>query len=305
MKFLAKKSNNNSSATILSSVASVPGNGLTFHLNGEPAMQAQVSSHTPHPVRQGAFTLIEVLVVITITSILVGILIPALSAARMQAQQVMCTSSMRQTAMLTFIYAQDNRYYLPHATNYAAVGSKDHLAWSQVIDATDPSTKLRRCPGTGDIRFYWDAKAFGPFVPSGPQFKDEIASLRYHAPNVNFFTRNDKDAVYAPKKLLAIKKGLDRLMLATEIGGVDGNATQRFGGGYQISEGPRFRHARGEAINLSFMDGHAETWTKTDIYSAYIDFFVKSPRIYNPKTLLTDNNHDYYPWGNDSNLNPY
>src|SRR5262245_16648465 len=59
-----------------------------------------------------AFTLVELLVVIAIVSVLVGILLPALTKARQAALAVKCLSNMRQMANGIFLYAADNRGYV-------------------------------------------------------------------------------------------------------------------------------------------------------------------------------------------------
>jgi prepilin-type N-terminal cleavage/methylation domain-containing protein/prepilin-type processing-associated H-X9-DG protein len=61
-----------------------------------------------HDTKRG-FTLIELLVVIAIIALLIGILLPSLSAARRSAKTVVCASNMRQIAIGWAIYAQDNR----------------------------------------------------------------------------------------------------------------------------------------------------------------------------------------------------
>ncbi|HEY1661966.1 MAG TPA: type II secretion system protein [Verrucomicrobiae bacterium] len=57
---------------------------------------------------QRAFTLVELLVVIAIIGILAALLFPALIAARLQAQQVQCSSNVRQLSLSVFIYTDDN-----------------------------------------------------------------------------------------------------------------------------------------------------------------------------------------------------
>ena len=97
-------------------------------------------SSTPH---RPAFTLIELLVVISIIALLVGILLPALAAARQSARTMTCSSNMRQIGVISTVYHTDNKGILPHnavqgqfgaVRNYAATKLKAEGLWMDGID---------------------------------------------------------------------------------------------------------------------------------------------------------------------------
>lgn len=65
------------------------------------------------------FTLVELLVVIGIISVLVGVLLPALSKARMSASRAVCASNVRQIGVGLLMYAGDHKGRLPESTHTA------------------------------------------------------------------------------------------------------------------------------------------------------------------------------------------
>lgn len=83
-------------------------------------------SQRPRP----GFTLIELLVVISIIALLIGLLLPALSAARATARQSVCLSNMRQINIASTTYATDFDGLIV-ATAWQPRG--DWVSWDDVL----------------------------------------------------------------------------------------------------------------------------------------------------------------------------
>ncbi len=101
-------------------------------------------------VPRNAFTLVELLVVISIIALLMGVLLPALTAARKQGQATVCRSNLRQIGIALNFYAEAWNWFVPRGT-----GSSGNTWFQQVmpylggrqkmVDFRD--VKIYRCPG--------------------------------------------------------------------------------------------------------------------------------------------------------------
>jgi len=59
------------------------------------------------------FTLLELLIVISVIMILITILLPALKSAKEKAKEIVCCSNLKQLGNTVFFYADDSGDYLP------------------------------------------------------------------------------------------------------------------------------------------------------------------------------------------------
>ena len=79
--------------------------------------------------RGDGFTLIELLVVVAIITILVAMLLPALSNARLKAQGLQCMSNHKQLTLAWKMYSDDNKDALLYASGWYPYTIQDPEVW--------------------------------------------------------------------------------------------------------------------------------------------------------------------------------
>ena len=80
-----------------------------------------------------AFTLVELLVVITIIAVLIGLLIPAVNAARESGRRTQCTNNQYQMGMAAIRHNDTNGYVPGWRNAMAKVGTPINPSWPVVI----------------------------------------------------------------------------------------------------------------------------------------------------------------------------
>jgi prepilin-type N-terminal cleavage/methylation domain-containing protein len=127
-------------------------------------MRPRLTSHNPC---RRAFTLIEVLVVVSIIVILVALLMPGLRNVREAAREIVCQSNLRQIGFGVRMYSNASRYLPPSYTGGFAV-------WPSLIrQHAGGETGIFNCP-VADASAYWE-KTFGSGLPAEWGYeKDEV-----------------------------------------------------------------------------------------------------------------------------------
>ena len=77
--------------------------------------------------RARGFSLLELIVVMTVTLMLTGLMLPALVQVRENAHRVVCSSNLRQVGLATVIYTDDHSGELPPSTFALPGGNKQEM----------------------------------------------------------------------------------------------------------------------------------------------------------------------------------
>jgi prepilin-type N-terminal cleavage/methylation domain-containing protein/prepilin-type processing-associated H-X9-DG protein len=158
---------------------------------------------------KSAFTLIELLAVITIIGILAALLLPVLSAAKNKARQATCLNNLKQINLGVHIYADDHDNLLSLAsTNTSADVWTDYKSWMKsyvgLNGVSSPQDAMFACPG--DTFYYTDAYAASYMAGSiHLLLRYNYSSYFFNAGNIRKDTATFSFPGIAGRKLTSIK----------------------------------------------------------------------------------------------------
>jgi len=105
-----------------------------------------------NPAARRAFTVVELIAVMAILLVGLALVIPALSAARMNANRSQCASNLRQIGMALHLYANENNGFFPPTTHTTGSRRVEQSWVYGIADYLDDIDKIRVCPADPPAR---------------------------------------------------------------------------------------------------------------------------------------------------------
>lgn len=227
-----------------------------------------------------AFTLIELLVVVGVISILIGVLLPALSSARRAGQVISCMSNMRQMEIAHTGYALDNDGEFVQANlSHGGIVHTGVPPWFETLKHYYGDDLVARSPL--DTSPHWGED--GLRIPGAPIMQRRITSY-----GINNFLDNNlvpwgpgfqmPFGGYNMNRVQRSSTTVHFLIMAYEgeFAGADHPHVESwmnhpfppFRAQEQVQiNAARGREATAEAVsNYGFLDGHAETLPFADVF---------------------------------------
>jgi len=228
-----------------------------------------------------AFTLVELLVVISIIALLIAILLPALSLAKEKAREVACLSNLKQLQICAKLYSLDNDGFLPPnryvyniTTGAPSLGFSENLTWCAGLAPFDTtteniergllftyntSTDIYRCPSDMARVRTQEGKILNLRRTRSYNMSQSINGWPYIGKAIfpPSFTKETEIDDPAPSELIFFV-GVHEDCILDSLFGIPPR-------GWKFAEEPprwwdlpAGRHSQG--CNFSFADGHAEHW---------------------------------------------
>jgi len=209
----------------------------------------------PHIARRTThgFTLVELLVVVSIIALLLSILLPAVNRALGIARQVACKSNQKQIGLGIALYHQDNNYVYPSSDNPTG-GTSNSIMWKgRVHRALDlPMNRNSTLSPQNFTESIWACPSL--VEPTGATVKQ-----CYKVAEANLGDTWGVIHVTGGRPFHEITAGPANVMIMRENSTIDDNSVDGFWGFPSNEAQLELPGRHGDVQNILFADGHVDT----------------------------------------------
>jgi prepilin-type N-terminal cleavage/methylation domain-containing protein/prepilin-type processing-associated H-X9-DG protein len=214
-------------------------------------------------MRSRAFTLVELLVVISVVAVLMAALMPALAGARQRGKAISCLSNLRQMAIASQVYVNNNDGYYPIAYMYKCTDSMFiSYAWDFTTIKNWDTLEQEVIPG-----LLWEGKTIEK-VQQCPSFKgshnwfaDPYTGYNY---NTSYIGHGQLESIVTPARADMVRRSSQCALFGDGQWAAGANKFMRapwssegdagFFGRAAGTQG--YRHCG--KTNVAYCDGHAK-----------------------------------------------
>lgn len=146
-----------------------------------------------------AFTLVELLVVISIIAMLLGILVPITNKARVYAKRVTCRANLHSCALSVRMYLDDNKQYMPLAAKMPSLKLNDKLPIADCLASYLGDKKVLKCPADQQQKYFLQEGSSYEYNSSlgGQRVEKSFLAERYGVNQINVL--NDYESFHGKK----------------------------------------------------------------------------------------------------------
>ena len=236
-----------------------------------------MSIHRKNTALSIAFTLVELLVVISIIGLLAGLAVPAISGGLKSAKAGACLSNLHQIGIATMAYAADNSFKLPDAGS----GTGDMWA-TQLAKFISTGTKSKKsifvCPGCEKPV----TEATGTDVAVTYGMHNGLMPKGGTASNMSSVVRSTEVILAGDVCQDSGNKGwspycIEQPSIISSQSGGRGGSTDltspiSYGTDADSGNNPWLRYRHSGKVNVVMVDGHAEAIKKGSVLNKHVIF---------------------------------
>jgi len=211
-----------------------------------------------------SFTLVELLVVISIIGLLAGLSFPAISGSMAKAKSSECVNNLRQIGTAINLFASENNGYLPYATGPNAAGSANSYSFNH----WEAPLAVIMGVGTGSVSFpsrasFDDAKAKHPF--NCPACKTGFRTYTANMRSMGFLPGGN---AYPQRIIASLVKSSQLILVADDTFGDPAPANSGTDYFDESNYTNRIGIRHGGRANALFGDFHVESITVSNLIAS-------------------------------------